>query len=74
MGKRRIGWSLGGYVKERKREDSDKERILGNSWGVTDGHSLYFYCKHIHNCIHDHNIYLDIVLLLAFDGILLTAP
>ena len=48
--------------------------ILGNSWSVEDGPLLYFYCKHNHIHIHDHNIYLDIQLIPYTNDIHLTAP
>jgi hypothetical protein len=57
---RGVGGRLGGYLKEKTGRNLIW--IFGKSWVITDGRLLYFYCKHIHIYIHDHNIYLDINL------------
>jgi hypothetical protein len=52
-------WEFGRICEWWKEEGNLFVNILGNSWSIEDGPLLYFYCKHNHIYIHDHNIYLD---------------
>jgi hypothetical protein len=67
-------WVSGRMCEWWKEGGSLFVNILGNSWSIEDGPLLYFYCKHNHIHIHDHNIYLDIPFIPYTNDIHLTAP